>query len=235
MSYLNQHVFDLGADSQQDAAVSTESLRRKMMALESRIDQLDDNNTDERMGLNHQLAAVLVDLGHPQQAWKTAHATLNYYLQQQNWEQAVLVCDTLFRSGHDDALIALGQGLWLSITFPIDPSLTISMLQHVIDETPEDSDGAAVAAAVAAYVADLRGNGNQNDDCTLAVGQMLNDVARRHGNVTNQDEFKRWFERLELNDPSKFLVRMRNIIDVLVQDQWWYDRVTLQNLIPESV
>jgi len=183
------------------------------------------------------LATIFTDLEQPAQAWRVGFPAFQWYISQQNWEQAVEVCDCLFRSGHEDALIALGHGLWLSITFPVDPALTLAQLQHVIDDTPEDSDGAAVAAAVAAYVVDLRCAENQtslNSDNTLVVGQMLNDVARRHSNVNTQDEFNSWFEKLELNNPAKFLVRMRNIIDVLVQDQWWIDRVELQGLIPEE-
>ncbi|MDE0713573.1 MAG: hypothetical protein OXI10_01710, partial [Gammaproteobacteria bacterium] len=59
-----------------------------------------------------------------------------------------------------------------------------------------------------------------------------NDVARRHGNVRGPEAFKDWFSRLELDDPAKFLVRMRNVIDVLVQDQWWIDRDALQATLP---
>ena len=40
-------------------------------------------------------------------------------------------------------------------------------------------------------------------------------------------------ERLELNDPDKFLVRLRNVVDVLVQDQWWIDREAIQAELPE--
>ena len=234
MRYLNQPVFDLGADSQADAAVSTESLQRKSKAIASRIESLGKPDLAARSSLQKDLADVLIDLNQSDNAWQVAFPALQYYLSEQNWQQAVSVCDTLFQSGHDDALIALGQGLWLSITFPVDPGLTLSMLQHVINETPEDSDGAAVAAAVGAYVADLRGSQQRNDDTSLAVGQMLNDVARRHGKVTNQAEFNAWFEKLELDDPAKFLVRMRNVIEVLVQDQWWFDRTELQKLIPQA-
>ena len=37
---------------------------------------------------------------------------------------------------------------------------------------------------------------------------------------------------LELGDPEKFLVRLRNVVDVLVQDDWWFDREELQRNLP---
>ena len=111
-----------------------------------------------------------VELGQGKAAWGHAQAAFNVYLNQQNWELAAARCDTLFRCNLDNALIALGHGLWLSITFPVEVTLTISQLQHVIDETPEEFDGAAVAAAMAAYINEIRGNAQTNDDVALAVG-----------------------------------------------------------------
>jgi hypothetical protein len=139
----------------------------------------------------------------------------------------------MFLSEQPDSLAALGQALWLSVTYPVDPELTVAMLQHVIDETPADSDGAAVAATVAHYVADLRSpEGKAREDLLFYTNQMLATVARRHSDVRDQDAFARWFKKLELDDPAKFLVRLRNIVDVLVQTEWWFDREALQAKLP---
>ena len=234
MSYLDGGLVDLGAESQDEAQVSIEVLERKRDQLMQQLDAADPADRSLRARLLLESARVETDLQQPAAAWSHAMEAHRFYLETENWERAVLCCDVLFSSGADDALVALGHGLWLGITFPVDPSLTVRQLMHVIDETPEDSDGAAVAAAVAAYVVELRAEGNQQSELSLAVGQMLNDVARRHGGVNNQAEFDEWFARLELNDPAKFLVRMRNVIDVLVQDQWWIDREALQSSIPAA-
>ena len=75
-----------------------------------------------------------------------------------------------------------------------------------------------MAAATAHYVADVRSHLREGDDATLFTGAMLAQVAKRHANVQSDDEFRQWVEKLELDDPDKFLVRLRNVIDVLVQD-----------------
>jgi hypothetical protein len=232
LNYLNTEQFDLGAECQSDAAVSTEALTRKVELIEQRIDQLGTSDNEQKAELDHQLAQILIELDQGKLAWRKAFPVLEFHLAKQEWEQATVVCGTLFRCNEPDSLAALGHALWLSITFPVNVTLTIAQLQHVINDTPSDSDGAAVAAAVASYVLDLRGSQNKSDDATLAVGQMMNEVARRHGNVDSQEDFDQWFRRLELDQPAKLLVRMRNIIDVLVQDQWWIDRDALQKLIP---
>lgn len=131
--------------------------------------------------------------------------------------------------------MALAHGIWLGVTYPIDPELSVAMLQHLVEETPPDSDGAAVAAAVAAYLVDLRAEGQQREELQFFTNQLMGTVARRHTNgaCDSQELFDIWVERLELNDPGKFLPRLSKIIDVLVPEgQWWFDRDALREKIP---
>jgi hypothetical protein len=148
------------------------------------------------------------------------------------WEDAVQCCDILFQCNQPGSLSALGQGVWLAVTFPIEPELTVAMLQNIVDETPENADGAAVAAATAAYVTDLRAQGKQLEELRFFCMQLLGSVARRHSGIEEQEDFQTWLKKLELNDPSKFLVRLRNVIDVLVQDDWWVDRDAIHAKLP---
>jgi hypothetical protein len=129
-------------------------------------------------------------------------------------------------------LSALGQGIWLAVTYPIDPELSVELLTHVVEDTPDDADGAAVAATTALFLADIRTEGKQRDNLMFFCSQILGQVARRHSEVESQEAFDLWMERMELKEPDKFLVRLRNIVDVLVQDQWWFDREQLQARLP---
>ena len=108
------------------------------------------------------------------------------------------------------------------------------MLNHVIEETPDHSDGAAVAAITAVYVVDLRAEGNMYDDLSVHTRQMLTTVARRHSGIENQLDLENWLDRLDLNEPKQFLGRLRNIVDVLVQDNWWFDCKAAQAEIPDQ-
>ena len=111
----------------------------------------------------------------------------------------------MFQSGEQDALVALGHGVWLAVTFPVDPELSVALLQDIIEETPDDSDGAAVAAATAAYVVNLRSEGKEYESLSFFANQMLGTVARRHSGIEDQQAFDLWIERLELHDPACFL------------------------------
>ena len=162
--------------------------------------------------------------------WAGRHSTGSWRLDET--ELAVDACDVLFQSEQRDSLAALGQGIWLAVTCPIDPELTIDLLGHLIDETPDEADGAAVAATTALFLADVRAQGRHRDDLMFFATQLLGTVARRHSGVKTAQELDLWMDRLELKEPEKFLVRLRNVVDVLVQDDWWFDRETFQDRMP---
>jgi hypothetical protein len=178
------------------------------------------------------VARTLVNLERGEDAWPLARAAFDHFIQWDQFESAADACDVLFQADQPESIAALGQGIWLAVTCPIDPELTIELLNHVIDETPDDSDGAAVAATTALFLADVRARDRQREDLMFFATQLLGTVARRHSQVETAAQLDQWMDRMELKEPEKFLVRLRNIVDVLVQDDWWFDRETLQQRLP---
>ncbi len=236
MKYLQQQEFHLGdADSGIDAEQSTQALEMQLEQLNKKLENLAlDVALAERLKLTLDSCYLLLDLKRHDQAEERAREVFNAALPTELWTQAVEACDVLFQSGREDAIQALAHGIWLGVTFPIDPELSVAMLQHLVDETPDTSDGAAVAAATACYIVDIRTEGQQREDLQLFSGQMLGQVARRHSQVEDQEIFDFWVEKLELNDPDKFLPRLAKVLDVITNDEWWFDRHELRNKIPEE-
>lgn len=193
-----------------------------------------DTPAPERAALELEIARAMQFVKRGEEAWRIARAAVDVFLVAEDWEKAADACEVLYLSDQPGSLSALGQGVWLSVTYPINPEITIQLLGHVIDDTPDDSDGAAVAAATASYIADIRTEeGPQREQLQFFTQQMLGKVARRHSEVNDQQQFAFWIEKLELDMPEKFLVRLRNIVDVLVQDDWWFDRDELRSRIQD--
>ena len=146
----------------QDALTSSETAEARLAAIEDRLRtaSLDDS---EMLRIHLEKARLMTEVDKKTEAFELAKATFDNYMQLKDYEGAVDACDVMFLTEHEQALPALGMGVWLGVTFPIDPDLSIAMLQHIIDETPDDADGAAVAAATAHYLADIRTEGAQRD------------------------------------------------------------------------
>lgn len=217
----------------QSTITASETAEARLTALENRI-KTTNLAGSELSQANLEKTRLLTEIDHKPKAWKLARATFDTYMKERNYEGAVDACDALFLTEQEESLAALGMGVWLGVTFPVNPDLSVVMLQHVIDETPDDADGAAIAAATAHYIADMRSQGTQRDKLMFFTNQMLGNVARRHSEIENQEQFSLWVNKMELDDPAKFLIRLRNIIDVLVQKNWWFDWKQLQMEIPDN-
>ena len=231
---LATRLSDTAAESVMNRGAEQAALESHLLALNERLRAIEVGQADLRdlADTQLQLARTLVGLGRGAEAWPLGRAALDAFIARDEFELAADACDVLFQSDQTDSIAALGQGIWLAVTCPIDPELTIELLSHVIDETPDDADGAAVAATTALFLADVRARGRHRDDLMFFATQLLGTVARRHSGVETPEQLDLWMERLELKEPEKFLVRLRNVVDVLVQDDWWFDRDALQDRLP---
>ncbi|MCG6861605.1 MAG: hypothetical protein LJE70_10075 [Chromatiaceae bacterium] len=225
---------DTKADSVINRSAEQAALESHLQALEDRFRDLDriTGAPKHAAHLKLQMARTLVNLERGKEAWTLGRDALDTFIHIEDFESAADACDVLFQSEQPDSLSALGQGIWLTVTYPMDPELSVELLTHVVDETPDDADGAAVAATTALFLADIRASGTQRENLMFFANQLLGKVARRHGDVNSQEAFDLWMDRLELKEPEKFLVRLRNVVDVLVQDDWWFDREALQAKLP---
>ena len=236
MKYLDDNMGMRDADSGDEAGVSIPQLEMDLAAAHQELVELPAGyEPAQRATVLIRIAEILVDLSRGEEAFDTAREAFDVFVAEQNWEEAAAACNAMFMADQPYSLAALGQGVWLAVTFPIDVELSIALLQHIIDETPTDSDGAAVAAVVARYLVDLRAtDSKQRDNLMLFTNHMLGTVARRHSEVEKQEQFDYWLEKMELKEPEKFLPRLRNVVDVLVQDDWWVDREAIWASLPDQ-
>lgn len=170
------------------------------------------------------IAEILNNLERKTEAWDFARDAFDAALKNDAWQDAVEACNVLYQTEQDDAIAALGMGVWLAISFPVDPELTLAMLLHIVDETPNNSDGAALAAVAARYVIDLRADDESHESQGFLANNLIAMVAGRHSNVRDQAGLDKWMDRLELRDPQVFLPRLGQVVDVMVGDVWWFDR-----------
>ena len=219
-----------------EAAESRDFLKRTLHEKQALLAQLNPKSTPlERANLQLQIAEIMLDLaenGMPEAAWGLAKEAFNLYMGIDEIEAAVNALDCLYQTELPSAVVALGHAMWLSVTYPIDTELSIVMMKNLIDDTPAKSDGAAVAAVTAHYLADLRLEGEKRDSVMFLTTNMIAKVAERHSNVTDQGQLNFWMDKLELNDPQLFLPKLAQVIDAIVADNWWFDKDELRAKLP---
>ncbi len=214
---------------------SKEDIQRYLDQKQAAYNALEANAEPvDRARLQLDVAEALIGMGRADESWEKARSAFDTFIELEQWQDAVESCDVLYQSAQPASLIALGHGVWLSVTYPIDPTLTVNMLSYLVDEVPANADGAAVAAVTAHYVADVRAAGDQHKSLTFLTKQMLANVAKGHSGVEDQDAINAWMERLELLDPDVFLPRLSLVLGAVVPaDDWWFDREELRSKIPQ--
>ena len=219
------------SDPEQSRQIIEDFLQTKQAELDALPE---DAPALRRAELQLEIAQAMVGIGREDEAWELARAAFDTFLQNENWQQAVECCDVLYQTNQPASLSALGMGVWLAVTWPIEPSLTVNMLSYIVDETPPKADGAAVAAVTAHYIADIRTEGKEHESLTFLTKEMVARVAEGHSDVKDQDSLNAWMDRLQLRDPDSFLPKLALVIGAIVPaDQWWFDRDELRDKLPD--
>lgn len=186
----------------------------------------------EKAKLELDMAECYLGLDQKQEAHQFAHSSLNIFKEHKQWNSVIDACDIIYNCEDKDAIIALGNGIWLAMTFPVDPNITVNLLHHIIDETPDDSDGAAVAAMLAHYIAETRSEEQERANLTFLTTQIIGKVAERHRGIKDQATLNTWIEMYELNDFDKLLEKLAIILDAITANQWWYDKDEIRAELP---
>ena len=207
-------------------------LKRHLAEKLLELSALADPASLQRARLQMDIAELLNALDRKKEAWDIAREAFRISMQQESWQDAVEACDVLFQAGKEDSMAVLGMGIWLAVTFPVYPEVTVAMLIHLVEETPDAADAGALAAITAGYVVDLRAADEQHENQCFLVDNLIAMVAKRHSNVRDQDAMSRWLDRLALRDPQVFLPRLSQAVDAIVAGKWWFDRDVLRNRLP---
>lgn len=216
-----------------DQSESTGEIREALARARKALAAMpDDSNPVDRARALMDVAEPLLGLGQGAEAWQHAREAFSVFTDYEHWQDAVEAADILYQSGQPDSIVALGQGIWLGVTYPVRAQSTVTLLNYVIDETPDESDGAAVAAMAAHYIAGLRTEGEEKANLSFLTTQMIARVAKRHRGIEDQQTLDTWIEMYKLNDVPDLLKRLGLIVDVLVGDKWWFDRDALRARLP---
>lgn len=226
MSEENDISASLSGEERQELAEKLNVYQEKLAALPADVTPM------EKALLQLDISELQLALDLKEDSWNSARATFDTFIQNEQWQHAVEACNVMYQTEQPASIVALGHAVWLAVTYPIEADTSIAVLNHIVDETPADSDGAAVAAMTGYYIADIRSTDEKHESNTFLAKTILGNVAKRHSNVNTQKEMDAWLFKLELNEPEVFLPRLSLVINSIVEENWWFDRDELRSRLP---
>lgn len=191
-----------------------------------------DASAEDIANVKLEIARAYLGLGDKNKCWEVAQPLLVVFIKAECFQQAVEACEVLYLAEQTDSILALGHGCWLAVTYPVEPALTVDMLSYIVDETPDNSDGAAVASVTALYLVELRAKGKEKESLTFLAKQLVALVAKRHRGIEDEESIEIWIEMLELNNLDELFTRLGKVIDAIVGTNWWIDRNDLRSRLP---
>ena len=228
MSDNNKKWVELDSQSEKQLEDDLEKVNQQLAGLDKNCDPV------ERAKLLLAKTTALVGLNRNNAVWDETRPLLEFFLEHDLLDEAVQTCDMLYQSHQPDSITALIHGVWLSVSFPVDPALTMALLSAMIDEMPKDSDGAGLAAATAHYIAGIRASEKEFENMNFFTTNLLAKVAEGHSQVSSQEGLNWWITKLELDDPAIFLPRLGAVLNVVVpESDWWFDRDVLRGKFPQ--
>ena len=217
-----------GSDLEQTEA----TLKEELAGYLGKLREIPEERALERAEVQLEIATALLGLGRTDDAWTTARAIFDDFITHEAWQAATESCEILYQCEKDDSIVALGIGIWLGITFNVRADTVINLLHHVVDETPDDSDGGAVAAMAAHYIADVHAEGQERENLKFLTTEIVGRVAKRHRNIEDQDTLNVWLDMYGLNDPGTLFKNLGKILEVLIGEKWWFDKEAVRAKMP---
>lgn len=216
-----------------EVSAQEDELKQELQQYMQEFEQINsESNLVDRARLMLNIAECHLGLDQRDLAWEWSRPTVRDFVDNHQWQLAAEACDILYNCHQDDSIIALGNGIWLAVTYPVDANISVNLLHHIVDETPDDSDGAAVAAMLAHYLAEIRAPEAEHANLTFVTGQIVAQVAKRHRGIEDQDTLNTWIKMYQLDDLQELLPRMSLILETITDGKWWYDREKLKAELP---
>ena len=201
-------------------------LQRRRLLLEAELENAAPGAAGRREA-RLELAGVLLELQQGEAAFAQARATLEPALAAADYEAAAAACQAMYRSEQPDSIAALGHGIWLAVACPVDPDLSLQLLRSLVEETPPDADGAAVAAMLGYFLMERRAQGPERGRLVFLARQLVAEVAERHRGIAGEEAIGVWARMHELDDVDLLLERMGRVLDAITPS-WWFDRDALR-------
>lgn len=105
------------------------------------------------------LCRVLLELREYPEAFLQARLLLGQSIEQGDPDAAAAACLAMYESGQEESISALGHAVWLVVACPVNPEQVLQAMRSLVEETPENSDGAAVAAMLGYFLVEKRSLG----------------------------------------------------------------------------
>ncbi|MBF0194180.1 MAG: hypothetical protein HQL71_06455 [Magnetococcales bacterium] len=162
-------------------------------------------------------------------------AAVSRFAADSNWPEAIKVLKMLStKHRNKDVYKAIAMRAWICLKSDAGVDEVVLSLFNLLNTLGAKHEVAGPIAALAHLMAKNRTP--EHEDRYLAMGQaqqMFNMICD-YNKIVGEDAFNKWVETNNLDDPNHYIPIVMNCLDIMVGDDWWFDREQLQNEMEEA-
>ncbi|MBF0415520.1 MAG: hypothetical protein HQL79_07095 [Magnetococcales bacterium] len=167
--------------------------------------------------------------------WNAEVAQVKRWADEGNWDETFKLLKTMsLRFKNTEIYKALAQRIWVALKTDIPVSEVVLALFHLLNTLGPQHEVAGPIAALAHFMAKHR---SSNDpDRELAMGQaqqMFHRVCEEKG-IVGEEAFQIWVKNSRLDDPNHYVPVVMHCLEIMVGDEWWFDRSLLQKELEQA-
>ncbi|MBF0381120.1 MAG: hypothetical protein HQL69_08880 [Magnetococcales bacterium] len=171
----------------------------------------------------------------PKEEWKLNKAAITRFAKDSNWPEALKILKMLStKHRNKEVYKALAMRVWICLKSDAPGYEVVLSLFHLLNTLTAKHEVAGPIAALAHLMAKTRTPDHEDRDLAMGQSQQMFNMICEYHKIIGEEAFHKWVAGNKLDDPNHYIPIVMNCLDIMVGDDWWFDREQLQKEMEEA-
>lgn len=165
----------------------------------------------------------------PAEEWELNKAAIRHHGRAGNWAEALKLLKAMsVKHRNKEMYMALAQRCWVALKSDAPGAEVVLALFHLLSTLTPRHEIAGPIAALAHLMAKHRTPDHPDRDLALGQAQQMLSLVCDQSKVVGEEAFAIWVKHNRLDDPDHYVPIVMAGLEMMVGDNWWFDRQALQ-------
>ncbi|MEO5362527.1 MAG: hypothetical protein H7838_02715 [Magnetococcus sp. DMHC-8] len=161
--------------------------------------------------------------------WQLNKAAIARFGRNGHWQEALALLTAMSKKQRSHEMYkALAQRVWVALKSDAPVPEVVLALYHLLNTLGPRHEIAGPIAALAHLMAKHRTPDHPDQALAQAQSQQMFALVLDAVGIVGDDAFGKWVTHNHLDDPNHYIPIVLHGLEIMVGDDWWFDRDALQ-------
>ncbi|MBF0454825.1 MAG: hypothetical protein HQL72_08450 [Magnetococcales bacterium] len=171
----------------------------------------------------------------PAEEWKLNRAAISRFAKDGNWPEVLKLLKILStKHRNKEVYKALAMRVWVCLKSDAPVTEVVLALFHLFNTLGSKHEIAGPIAALGHLMAKNRTPDHQDRDLALGQAQQMFSLVCENQGIVGEEAFNAWVTANNLEDPNHYIPIVMNCLDIMVGEDWWFEKDQLQQEMEEA-